>query len=220
VATPLLVCFAPSVQRLVVSRVRDAITARALPLDIVWVERAEEATAEDLLGGRYDVAVGRYPPVAAGLESETVLREQPALYLGRDDPLARQREVSLAALRGRRIRMFRRELTPRLYDAVLDDVRAAGVDVEIDTAASYLDWATDAMRSDIGSGKYVAIGFASASAVLHDVAVVPLRDATPVPVTVTRRSVDGRPETELFRELVQEVGRDAAAAVADQMADC
>ena len=206
---PLRVSFTPSVHRILVSRLRQAIAAGGLELDVVWVERTEEVSAADLLGGLYDLVLGRYPPLAQGLRSVTVLREQPAAYVARADPLARAGTATLGELAGRRVRMFRRELTPRLFDAVVDDLRTAGIDADMDVSASYLDWTSEEMHREIRSGECTAIGFASAAATLLDIAVVPLTDAKPVPVTVTFQSADARMELRAFVELA----RDVAAAM-------
>jgi hypothetical protein len=125
--------------------------------------------------------------------------------VSRTDPLAAEEEVPLAALAGRRILTIRRELAPQHLDATLRDLRRAGGAVRIEATLSTGNWGSPEMLADIAAGSYVAIGLASSKNRYTEIAVVPLADATPVPLTLTVRANESRPEVLALVELAQRV---------------
>lgn len=199
------VCHSPSVRRILIPRLVGHLS-REPALDVLWLERSEEAVGPDLMNGHYDVVIGRFPLREPGLAHEVLLWERPGVYLRGDDPLAALEEVPVAALAGRRIRTVRRESVPRHYEATIHDLRAAGLDSEIEPVMSYGNWASDEMRREILDGVCVVIGLASADGTLDGVRVVPLgAPAAPVPLSVSWRPGETRAEVAAFVALAREV---------------
>jgi DNA-binding transcriptional LysR family regulator len=200
------VCHSPSVRRILIPRLVGQLSRREPALDVLWLERSEEAVGPDLLNGHYDVVLGRFPLREQGLAHEVLLWERPGVYLRGDDPLAALEEVPVAALAGRRIRTIRRESVPRHYEATIHDLRAAGLDSEIEPIMSYGNWASDEMRREILEGVCVVIGLASADGTLDGVRVAPLGPpAAPVPLSMSWRPSGTREEVAGFVALAREV---------------
>lgn len=207
---PLHVSHSPSISRILLPDLTEALRRADPPIDVVWIERSDEVSGLELISGRYDVVLGRFPIEDPALSHLTLLWERPGVYVSADDPLAARDEVSLEALHGRRIHTIRPESAPRHYAAVRADLRAAGLTEDAEAVLSYGDWGSERMRAQILDGSCVVVGLASARDTLDGVAVVPLASpARAVPVTAVYRSGERRPEILRFLE----VARDVAAAI-------
>jgi DNA-binding transcriptional LysR family regulator len=176
-------------------------------VDVVWIERTEEELAPELLAGRYDVVLSRFPPRADGLETTLLLQERPGVRVCRGDPLAALPEIPLRALADRRVRTPRAEIVPQFVAAIRRDLRAAGVERDLDPTLSWETWSSGAMIREVAAGEYVAIGgfaFGDVEAQGTDVVVVvPLElAATPIPLTMTKRVGDARAHVLAFAEAV------------------
>jgi DNA-binding transcriptional LysR family regulator len=203
------VCHSPSVARIMIPRLISRLSDPEVGLDVLWLERSEEAVAGELLNGRYDAVLGRFPLPDPGLEHDVLLWERPGVYLRRDDPLAALDEVPVAALAGRHIRTVRRESVPSHFEATVHDLRAAGLETEIEPVMSYGNWGSEEMRREILDGACVVIGLTSAEGTLEGVRIAPLAPpASPIPLSVTWRSGETRAEVMTFVELVREVARE------------
>jgi DNA-binding transcriptional LysR family regulator len=203
---PLHICHSPSISRILIPPIVDALRSREPELDVVWIERSEEVVGLELLSGRYDLVLGRFAPPDRGIEHEILLWERPGVYLDRRDPLANLDEVPLAALAGRRIRTVRPESVPQHFEVTQRDLRAAGLEAAAEPTMSYGNWASADMRREILEGVCVVIGLASARDTLADVTVVPLAEpATPIPVSVAWRAGETREDLWTFIELARAV---------------
>jgi DNA-binding transcriptional LysR family regulator len=203
------VCHSPSVRRIMIPGLMGKLRRGDAPLDVLWVERSEEAVGDELLRGQYDAVLGRFPLPEFGLENEVLLWERPGVYLRRADPLAELDEVPLRALAGRAVRTVRRESVPHHYETTLNDLRAAGLTAEVEPIMSYGNWASEEMRREIDEGVCVVIGLASADGTLEGIKVVPLAPpASPIPLSISWRSGEARPEVMTFIELTREVAGD------------
>jgi DNA-binding transcriptional LysR family regulator len=202
----LRVCHSPSIRRILIPAMTAGMRGRAMPLDVLWIERSEEEVGAELLNARYDAVIGRYPPAEKGLEHETLLWERPGVYLNRRDPLASYDEVPLAALAGRRIRIVRPEAVRQHYEATMRDLRAAGLEGSVEPVMSYANWASAEMQREIEQDLCVVIGLASADGTLPGTTVRPLGPpATAVPLTISWKSGSQRVELEAFLELARSV---------------
>jgi DNA-binding transcriptional LysR family regulator len=203
-AEPLRVCHSPSVRRILIPAVVAELQRRQLELDVLWIERSEEAIGAELLAGRYDAVLGRFPLPEPQLAHEVLLWERPGVYLGESDPLAELDEVPLAALAGRRIKTVRRESVPTHFETTMIDLRAAGLESQIEPIMSYGNWASDEMLREISEGICVVIGLASADRTLPGTRVRPLASpARPIPLTISWRQGDTRPAVVKLIELAR-----------------
>jgi LysR family transcriptional regulator, hydrogen peroxide-inducible genes activator len=203
---PLRICHSPSISRILIPRIAGGLRDARPALDVVWIERSEELVGLELLSGRYDVVIGRFPPPGDEIEHQVLLWERPGVYLDRRDPLAALDEVSLTSLGGRRILTVRPESVPQHFEATQRDLRVAGVEADVEPTMSYGNWASADMRRQILENECVVIGLASARDTLPDVTVVPLaQPATPIPITVSWRTGDTRADVRAFVELARTV---------------
>jgi len=126
--------------------------------------------------------------------------EQPAVYASHEDPLAARSSIRLTELADRPVRMFRREVAPKMYDRWSEDLADSGV--EIDTTVAYRFGAH--VVAEVGQGEYLTLGQASARDVYPGMAVIPIvHGLTPLPITLAWRSADDRPQVMQFIELAR-----------------
>ena len=203
---PLRICHSPSVRRIMVPAVMAELAQRQLELDVLWIERSEEAVGAELVSGRYDAVLGRFPLPDSGVDQAVLLWERPGVYVSETDPLATLEEVPLAALRGRRIRTVRRESVPHHFEATMSDLRAAGLEDAAEPILSYGNWASDEMFREVSEGICVVIGLASADGTLGHTRVRPLASpASPIPLTISWRSGEPRGDVAVFVEVARAV---------------
>jgi DNA-binding transcriptional LysR family regulator len=203
---PLKLCHSPSIRRILIPALMAELRRRGPAIDVLWIERSEEAVGAELADGRYDVVLGRFPLAGPGLEHDVLLWERPGVYLAQDDPLVALDEVPLTALAGRRIRTVRRESVPRHFEATMMDLKAAGLHAGIEPIMSYGNWASDEMLREVSEGVCVVIGLASADGTLPRTRVKPLAPpASPIPLTISWRKNDPRAEVTEFIELAHVV---------------
>lgn len=81
--------------------------------------------------GHIDVAIGRGLPHPPGLDRVVLRREQPAVAVRFDNPLADRDSVALRDLRGETFRIFPRDLAPGYYDFTVAAVHSTGETFEI-----------------------------------------------------------------------------------------
>jgi DNA-binding transcriptional LysR family regulator len=170
-------------------------------LDVVWLVRSGEGMAADLRAGSCDLALARHLNDSdEDVTQEILMREQPAVYVSAEDPLATRQEIRLEEIAGRRVRMFRREVAPKQYDRWAEDLRVAGV--AIDASDGYRFGAE--VLAEVARGDYVILGQASARGVHDGMAVVPVpRGLAPLPVTLAMRRGEDRPEICAFAQLAR-----------------
>jgi DNA-binding transcriptional LysR family regulator len=205
-AVTVRICHSPSVARIMIPRLIHRLGDADPVLDALWLERSEEAVGADLRAGRYDLVLGRFALTESGLEHEVLLWERPGVYLRCDDPLAELAEIPLSALAGRRVRTVRRESVPQHYEVTTNDLRAAGLQGQVESGMSYGNWASEEMRLEILEDRCVVIGLASADGTLEGVRVLPLAaPASPIPLTLSWRSGETRREVRAFIELTRKV---------------
>jgi DNA-binding transcriptional LysR family regulator len=202
---PLRVAYTPSADWYFLPRLIENLSCWESSREIVWLSVDEEIGNEDILSGHFDLAVMRQFERADGVEHEVMMWERPAVYASRDDPLAAHSEIPLSALVGYRVLTPFPEFAPLRHAALLDDLAAANVDLDLDPTGSLGGLATTLAAREIASGVSVRLGFATA--VPHTgITVIPLSaEARPQPLTLAWRSEDDRPEILGLVELARHV---------------
>lgn len=195
------VSYCPSIEWTLMSELAAAVQ----DLEVAWTLRVGEGVTHEIVAGHYDIALARCIVATEDITREVLLWEQAAAYLSPQDPLAQRPEIRLEDLRGRRIRMFHREHSPRQYALTLEDLERAGLDV--DTSHPYRFGMP--MVQEVSAGDYVAMGSVSARNAFPDMAVVPLAAGMrPIPVTLVRRAGDHRPQIEELVRIIRRVAAD------------
>jgi DNA-binding transcriptional LysR family regulator len=207
---PVTVCHALTLEWSLLPKLMDSVAGET-SLDVVWVIRSGEAIAGELKSGTCDVVLGRYlEDDVEGVEQEVLMWEQPAAYVGHDDPLAQRRSIRLSELAGHTVRLFRREAAPKHYDQWSADLAGAGV--ELDASVGYR-FGTQVLE-EISRGEYVTLGQASARLSGHKVSVVPVTSGLfPLPIALARRRADDRLQVQRFVDLVRALTSDRGPLV-------
>ncbi|MEV5409055.1 LysR family transcriptional regulator [Thermopolyspora sp. NPDC052614] len=95
--------------------------------ELDWREATTAELQALLVDGTIDLAVMRLPLTQRGLWASVPLRQTLGVVTSADHRFAtRNRPIELSELNGQRLLMFRREIAPGLYDAILDACRRGG----------------------------------------------------------------------------------------------
>jgi DNA-binding transcriptional LysR family regulator len=102
----------------------------------MWNARMPSA----LRSGAADVAVAICPEITSELAYEPLRSERILALLGATHPLAGEEEVALNALAEEEFVLFRRELAPRLHDALVALCRSAGFEPRVRSETFHTSW--------------------------------------------------------------------------------
>jgi DNA-binding transcriptional LysR family regulator len=202
----LRVGFHPTIETWFISLLIDGMDEHGRLDDYLWLRGIGEVPNAEILSGQVDVALTRHFAPVAGLEHETLLLERAAVYLAADDPLATLETVPLAALSGRRVRLVHRDFNPLLHEAFRHDAETAAPGLRLDPT---LGFARRRNTQGIAEHEYVVLGFATSGPIYPGLAVVPLADAAPIPLTLVWRAGDERPALVRLREHARAAARSA-----------
>jgi DNA-binding transcriptional LysR family regulator len=171
----------------IVPAVSAELARRSPELEVVAVDMSAQAVLAALLARQADVGFVVEVSAPPGLAAELLRREPAVVVVGRANPLARRRRMSLAAAARQPLAVGRHEAAGGFHDRVLAALAAAGVEPEVAVhAGAGPDW----------SGQLAEHGFALAprgAATVPEAVRVPLVDAPTFDTFVLWREEDERP---------------------------
>jgi DNA-binding transcriptional LysR family regulator len=190
----------------------DAVVERLPDVTPTWWEAWSGQVVEGVATGRFDAGMARYPERVRDLACETVANEPQVVVLSSRHRLAGREPIGLEALAGETILLFPREMAPGYHDALLEQLRSAGL--EPHTAVAPDTGHATVILSILESGAALTVApIGAATEWLHrsggDLAMVRLGEATPpVPLDIVWNPGMASPIIEEFVELARALGRD------------
>lgn len=204
--------FAASMILSVLPEVVRAFRERCPEVELRLLELSSAAQVEALAEGRIDVAFLREPASAGpGLRFEPVREEPFVAVLPPEHPLARRRQVPLAALAAEPFVHFPRAIAPGLYDRVAALCREAGFAPRVVQEAH--EWVTIVGLVEAGLGvSLVPESFRKLT--WGEVAFRPLGPGRAAStITIGWRADDGDPAVEAFLSVAREALGDGGRPV-------
>ena len=129
----------------------DAIAAEQPEVKVIPGETFGADVERLLADERYDLALAPRTERVIGLDQRAIRREELAVALSVDHPLAKAESLTLDQLSGELIELWPREMAPGYYDAVVAACRVAGFEPTVDPqAAGNTVWGNIARRRGVG----------------------------------------------------------------------
>ena len=138
---PVRVAATPGARLAVVPAVTGELVHRAPGLVVNAVELSEPAVVAAVAAHEADIGFAVDPIVAPGVAAEVVRREPAVVVVGRRNPLARSRRVTLARAAEQPLAVWPRSSAPGFHSRVIEILRAAGAAPRVvDHPAAGADW--------------------------------------------------------------------------------
>lgn len=207
----LRIAYSPSAGYETVPRLVEALSQRYPGIEVAAEVLPTPEIALAVLDGRVDVGVARTPLPAHGVRLRIVRLERQGVLVPTGHPLARDREVELAAVAEHPILVHPRAANPAHHDLLLGAFRAAGLEPRLVERAVAFDPTQRLIREGRGVG---LVGSSSVAGIADGLRWVPLAEPAPrLEIQLVLRDGEPSPVADRFERTA--IGFAAAAGWLD-----